>query len=271
MPIIVNSQPQLGKTTEYRLSIQADLNGFSFSVLGSSNDLLFLFQSDFKPILEDFEIFNEKCKELFEQIPLLRSKFKSVDLIVNNHKFVAIPSELYIKERAFREFSKIHKLADLEYINTVDISRYNMKLLYCADSTLINIISQYHRNLNIYPAAYLFISALPYFEGHNKVLFSFDGANVTILAMEGSKLIFMNSFPAVHFNSAFYFLMLAVKEIQFNPEQTTVFVNGKIADLEIADMAKYFSHIKYFRNPEIPLGAAERELKHSLMMFPFEM
>ncbi len=271
MPIIVNSQPQLGKTTEYRLSIQADLNGFSFSIQSSAKELLFLFQSDFKPVYGDLDLFNQQCKELFETIPLLRSKFKSVDLVVNNHKFVAIPSDLYDRDSAFFEFSKIHKLDDLEYINTIDVPKYNMKLVYCADSTLVNIISQYHSNLNIYPASYLFISSLCYYQEHNKVLFSFDGESVSIVALDGNKLIFLNSFPAIHFNSALYFLLLSVKEIQFNPEQTTVFVNGKISDLEISDMAKYFSQIKYFRNPEIPLGAAERELRYSLMMFPFDL
>ncbi len=268
MAIIINSQPQLGKTTEYRLSIQADLNGFSFSVIDEQqNKLLFLYSSDFVMEREDMDLFSKKCSELFKTLPLLRSSYNRVDLIYGTEKYAAIPKNLHQRGNELSILSKSHKIDDLDEIDICEVPHEDMVLIFAANSTFINVVKEYQPNLNLYPSVYPFISYLPLFEEYNKILLQYIKGVVSIVASEGERITYCNSFPAVHFNTALYFLMLTLKEVQFNPELTTVYISGNIKDLEIYDIAKYFAKIKYFRNPEIALPDQIMEMRYSSMLF----
>ena len=129
MPIIVNNQPQLGKTTDYRLSIQADLNGFSFSVTDEQQDkLLFLYQSEFVMDVGEMELFSKKSNALFKSMPLLSSKYKSVDLIYGTEKFTVIPEKLHIYGQELQIMERLFTLDELDEINTKRVPQEQMVL-----------------------------------------------------------------------------------------------------------------------------------------------
>jgi hypothetical protein len=269
MPIIVNSQPQLEKTNEYRLSIQADLNGFSFSVLNKTdNQLLFLYGPDFNPSKEDEYTLIRNTASLFESMPLLRQEFDSTTLLYNTHKFTCIPRQIHKKGDELSALKRLFQIEDLEEINTVTLEEQEMVLIYAANSTMLNKIKEYQPNISLYPSIYLYLRYLPLFKEHNKIFFQYIKDKVIITIAEGNKILLCNSYPAQHFNSALYFLLLALKEVQFNPEHTTVYISGNIRDLEILDISKYFSSVKYFRNPETPLPDINAELRYSSLTFP---
>jgi hypothetical protein len=268
MPVIVNSQLQLGKTTEYRLSIQADLNGFSFSIVDDKlHKPLYVYASDFTMDKEDMALFAKKSADVLKNTPVLKSKFRKVEIIYGTEKYLLIPSGLHTKGNELKDLTALHKLDELDEINVSEVQSENMKILFAANSTLLNVIKEYQPDFKLYPSIYPYLKFLPCFPEHNKILFHYVKGSVTIVASEGSKIVFCNTFPAIHFNSALYFLLLTLKETQFNPEQTTVFTGGNIKDLEIFDISKYFSSVKYFRNPSTPLPDQFSEMKYSSMMF----
>lgn len=268
MSIIVNNQPQLGKTTDYRLSIQADLNGFSFSVIDEQqNKLLFLYQSEFTMERDDMELFAKKSSALFKSMPLLTSEYKRVDLIYGTEKFTAIPEKLHKYGQELQLMERLFTLDYLDEINIKKVPQESMVLIFAVNSTFLNIVKEYQPKFNLYPSVFTYINYLPLFEEYNKLFFRFQKSTTIIIASEGERIIHCNSYPTQHFNSGLYFLLLVMKEIQFNPEQTTVYISGNIKDLEVYDIAKYFSKVKYFRNPEIPLPHPVDELRYSTQMF----
>lgn len=268
MSIIVNNQPQLEKTTDYRLSIQADLNGFSFSVIDEQlNKLLFLYQSQFIMEREEMELFSKKSEALFNSMPLLTSEYKRVDLIFGTEKFTAIPEKLHKHGKELHVMEKLFTLDELEEINIKKLPQEEMVLIFAINSTFLNIVKKYQPTFNLYPSVFTYLNYLPLYKEYNKLFFRYQKGSTIIIAAEGERIIHCNSYPTKHFNSGLYFLLLVLKEIQFNPEQTTVYISGSIKDLEVYDIAKYFSKVKYFRNPEIPLPNSVTELKYSTLMF----
>jgi len=268
MPIIVNNQPQLGKTTDYRLSIQADLNGFSFSVTDEQqNKLLFLYQSEFMMEKDDMELFSKKSDKLFKSMPLLTSEYNRVDIIYGTEKFTVIPQKLHKHEQELQIMERLFTLDYLDEINVKNIPQEQMVLIFAVNSTFLNVVKKYQPKFNLFPSVFIYLNYIPLFEEYNKLFFQFQKGTTTIIAAEGERIIHCNSYPTQHFNSGLYFLLLVLKEIQFNPEQTTVYISGNIKDLEVYDIAKYFSKVKYFRNPEVPLSHAVNELKFSTLMF----
>jgi len=268
MPVIVNSQHLLEKTKEYRLSIQADLNGFSFSVVDDSKrEVLYLYSSEFLVISGESELFAEECAKIIANQPIFRKKFKTVNLIYSTEKYSLIPAKLYQKGEELNEITKLHNIDELEEINTINIPKNEMVMIYAVSSTLLNLIKKYHSNLTIYPSLYAYLNILPGLSGHNKLFFQHIGNVVTVVAAEKERIVFCNSFPVSNFSSALYFVLLALKQAQFNPELTTVYISGNIKDYEIFDITRYFARVNYFRNKGIPLGDPVAEMRYSTMLF----
>jgi len=268
MPIIVNKQLELEKTKENRLSIQADLNGFSFSVVNdSANKVLFLYQSDFSCERGHYDFFLKNTAQLIDSFTLLSSTFKKVNIIVDTCKYALVPMQLYKEEDSFQHLSKLHSLDEFDEIDTVVVPGQGIVILFAVNSTLINQIKKVQPEFRLFPSIYPMILQASDFQDHNKIFFKYHKGHIHLIAYEGLRLVYCNSFPAIHFNTALYFLLLAQRQVQFNPELTTVYVSGNLKDFEIMDISKYFSKIKYFRNPHIPLGSPDIELKFSSLTF----
>jgi len=268
MPVIVNKQLQLEKTKDYRLSIQADLNGFSFLVADDlRHELLYLYKSDFNWQREHFDIFIRHTDSLLSSVPLLTKEFSKVTLLYDTIKYTLIPKQLYTKGEELIQLSKLHKIDDLEEIDIAEIPGKDIVILYAVNSTFLNLLKKIQPKYSILPKIYPPLAHLMTFYDYNKIFFSYNKGELHLIIYEGTSLIFCNSFPAAYFNTALYFLFLSLKQTQFNPEQTTLFVSGSIPSTDILQLTKYFSKIKYFRNPVMPLGSPENEMKYSALTF----
>ena len=268
MPVIVANQPELGKTAEKRLSIQADLSGFSFCVTDiSRNKLLYLFNSHFNWDRAHTDIFIRHIDDCIKSHPVLKQQFKSVDLIYDTPKYTLIPKHLYKKGEELQYITKLYQLEDVEEIDIIEDLENKIVILFAVNSTILNLLREIQPSFRIFPAIFPAMKHLVNFHEINKIFFKYNKGETSIIAFEGKRLLFCNNFPAQHFNTALYYLFLAVKQIQFNPEQTTIFVSGSIPEIELMNMTKYFSKIKYFRNSEIPLKDHINEMQLSLLTF----
>ncbi|MDD4639021.1 MAG: DUF3822 family protein, partial [Bacteroidales bacterium] len=260
--------PQLEKTNEYRLSIQADLNGFSFLISDDLHQqLYYLYQSDFNWERVHYDIFFRHTGNLLSSLPLLSKHYSKVTLLYDTFKYALIPKHLYKAGEELGQLGKLHKLDDLEEIDVVEIPGKDIVVLFAVNSTFINLLKTKQPSFSIFPSIYTPLLSLPTLYDYNKVYFNYSKGQLHLIIYEGVSLIYCNSFPATYFNTALYFLFLALKQTQFNPEQTTVFVSGNIPDTDILQLSKYFSKIKYFRNPAVPLGSAENEMRYSSLTF----
>lgn len=268
MPIIVNKQLELEKTNQYRLSIQADLNGFSFSIV---NDELrkchFLYQSEFGAG-EDIELFNKSLLKLTEGFPLLSRKFAKVDVIVNTHKYALVPLKLFREEDAWQQLKQLHLPDEYEEIDHALLESQQIAFVFAANSTFLNIIKKIQPQFRVFPSIYPIIKNAGLFPEHNKIFVQYHKGNIHVIITEGTKLLFCNSYPAIHFNTALYFIFLALKQTQLNQEQTTLFTSGNFRDEEIYNLTKYFPKVRFFRHPSIPLGPQEIEMKYAPLVFP---
>ncbi len=268
MPVIVNKQLELDKTIQYRLSIQADLNGFSFSIV---NDILkrchFLYQSDFA-FIEDPDTYNVAIYKMIKSFPLLSKKFISTDVVINTHKYTSIPLSNFKSEDAGLILGQLHFLEELDEVDIIIDESQEMALIFAVNSTLLNTIKTIQPDFKVAPSIYPFIKNTRYFPDPNNIFIQYHKGHVHIIVVQGSRLIFCNSFPAMQFNTALYFLMLAVKQSGLKQETFTVVLSGNIREEDVLCLTKYFPRVSYFRHPSILLGNSELEMKYASMMFP---
>ncbi|MDD4058248.1 MAG: DUF3822 family protein [Bacteroidales bacterium] len=268
MPVIVNKQLELDKTIQYRLSIQADLNGFSFSIV---NDLQkkchFLYQSDFA-FIEDPDTYNVAIYKMIKSFPLLSKKFASTDVIINTHKFTAIPLSNFKSEDAGLILGQLHFLEELDEVDIIIDEPQEMALLFAVNSTLLNTIKTIQPDFKVAPSIYPFIKNNKFFPDNNKIFAQYHKGHVHIIITNSSKMLFCNSFPALQFNTALYYIMLAVKQTEIKQEDTAIILSGNFREEDSFSLTKFFPRIKFFRHPSILLGGSELEMKYASMMFP---
>ena len=268
MPVIVNKQLELDKTIQYRLSIQADLNGFSFSIVNDEHKRChFLYQSDFAYI-EDSDTYNVAIYKMVKSFPLLSKKFASTDVIINTHKFTSIPISNFRNEDAGLILGQLHFLEELDEVDTIIEESQELALLFAVNSTLLNTIKKIQPEFKVVPSVYPFIKNAKFFPDNNKLFAQYHKGHVHIVITSGTKMIFCNSFPALQFNTALYFMILSLQQSGIKQEEASVILSGNIREEDVNSLVKYFPKVKYFRHPSILLGGANLEMKYASMMFP---
>ncbi|MBR1576349.1 MAG: DUF3822 family protein [Bacteroidales bacterium] len=94
------------------------------------------------------------------------------------------------------------------------------------------------------PVLYDLIAGLEGCREYNKILFHFEAGCLDLAIAQGERLLLANSFPAEDFTSAEYYLFLAVKSLQINPEVSTVTVTSELSADEEMSLYRYFKSVE---------------------------
>lgn len=101
---------------------------------------------------------------------------------------------------------------------------------------------------NIYPLSLYFYNRLMEMKSHNKVIMSIDRRHkiTHIAAAVGNDLKLINTYNTGDFNSALYYLFLALKELQLNPALTHIRLYNTIDSQKMELLNNYFNTIEVY-------------------------
>lgn len=155
------------------------------------------------------------------------------------HKFTLVPTP-YFKEEESREIiGELYNVSKNEEIRYISIANINAVLLYSVPKELNS------SDINYYPLAYKMLEYLKEIPEYNKVIFHFSKEKeiTHILISKGNSLQLLNSYNAKDFNSALYFLLLAIKQTIINSHQTILHILSNISKEENEIIQNYFKQI----------------------------
>ncbi len=154
-------------------------------------------------------------------------------------RFTLVPTD-YANEDNSNDFKKIFEISSDESVASVEIENISGRMIY---SLPLSISQQ--NDSPTYPFAHFIINYLPKIKGYNKVVFHYSSTNrlVHITVAKSDNLELINTYEVDSFNSALYFLFLAVKQTITNPLQTKVHVLSSISQEEKLSMSQYFSDV----------------------------
>jgi len=90
------------------------------------------------------------------------------------------------------------------------------------------------------PASCLMLNKLQEVKEAHKLLVRFSGGLVTVVLSDREHLLFVNSFPVSSFADSVYFIMAAMREVNFEPEHTVIHYSGTLAKDESDLLDCYF-------------------------------
>lgn len=246
MAILLDKISAFNNSEILRLSIQTDLSGFSFIVHDTNNSEIVHYSKYSYPDgitrIEDTEYYINKE---FRNNDIISKRFgKGTSLFHDTEKYTLIPKKYFKEDSLKDELSKLYTLDELDELYSVELPYFDAVLAYVIPNSITSPVYLAQKGSKFYPVSYPLINQLHSIEDHNRLIVYFKKGSVHVIAAQGDQLLLCNTYPAKDFNTAIYFIFLAVKEVMFNPELTTLNLFGSVSFKDYRSISRYFKEIK---------------------------
>ena len=144
-------------------------------------------------------------------------------------KAALVPSAFFDAASAREILSRTVLLEDDDEIEYISLPEYSAELVY---------------SLSELPELYYVLKALSGIGEHNKIVASYGDGVLSLAIAQGKELLLANVFTAADFITAEYFLFMAVKKLQLNPEVSTVHFLTSLSPEQEMSLYRYFKSVE---------------------------
>ena len=218
-----------------RVSIQVSLSGYSFKIQDEDGSRSSGWMS---------------AERVFTT-PEFQKRYCQVDVSVFTPKFTLIPSHFHHPMRIRENLAEVARIEDSDVVGAVDVPEYAAVLLYSnsVGGTLSRVVSETvlktdGSKSSPLPEIYYMLKTLPSLPEYNKVLASYADGHLYLTIAQGRSLMLCNSFRAPDFTTAEYFIFLAMKKLQLNPEVSTITFRTSLENDEEMSLYRYFKSVE---------------------------
>lgn len=221
--------------TETGISIQVSLSGYSFKVYkeGSVRDSGWM------------------GSERIFTTPEFQRRYDRVEISLLTPKCTLVPAHFYNPASMRQALSEVVALRDEDAVDAVEVSSQGAFLIYSnsIDESLSRAISQTVLTTSGHPARilpemYYILDSLGACSEYNKIVCSWMDGWLHLAIAQGKSLRLANVFEAVDFTTAEYFLFLAMKKLQLNPEVSTVCFRTPLTQEQEMSLYRYFKAVE---------------------------
>ena len=223
------------KDMKDRISIQVGLSGYSFKLQADGQDSASGWMSPDR-------IFST---------PELQKRYSEVEVSVFTPKCALVPSQFHLPENSRNMLSDVVALTDEESVEYVAVPEYAAVMLFSntAVGSIARVVSETVLRVDgtkarPLPESYYMLKHLAEIPDYNKILASYKDEHLYLVIAQGKSLLFCNTFKAPDFTTAQYFIFLAMKKLQLNPEVSSIYFRTPL------DSDQEMSLYRYFRNVE---------------------
>lgn len=218
-----------------RISIQVGLSGYSFKI-----------QSD-----NSVRSSGWMSAERLFTTPEFQRRYEEVELSLFTPKCTLIPSNFHHPLHARKFLSEVVALSDEDHVEYIDVPESAAVMLYSNSigETLSKVISETVLRMDGTKAAplpelYYMLAELKNLQDYNKILASYADGYLYLVIAQGKSLLLCNSYPAQDFTTAEYFIFLAMKKLQLNPEVSTISFRTQLNEDQEMSLYRYFKNVE---------------------------
>ena len=218
-----------------RISIQVGLSGYSFKIYKESG------QIESSGWMSADRIFTTSE---------FQKRYESVDISVFSPKAALVPAQFFAPERAGEILADVVKVSDHDIVEYVHVPGQAAVLIFSnvIGETLSKVISEtvLHTDgtkARLLPEMYFMLQQLPSMTEYNKILASYMDGVLYLVIAQGKSLLLCNSYQAPDFTTAEYFIFLAMKKLQLNPEVSTICFRTPLTEEDEMSLYRYFKSV----------------------------
>ena len=221
-----------------RISIQVGLSGYSFKVYDGRQEVL-----DSGWMTAD-RIFTT---------PEFQKRYEEVGISVFSPKAALVPTQFFSPDKARDILSDVVRLADGDVVEYVSVPEQAAVLVFsnAIGETLSKVISETvlrpdGTKARLLPEMYFMLGQLAELPEYNKILASYMDGVLYLVIAQGKSLLLCNSYQAPDFTTAEYFIFLAMKKLQLNPEVSTIAFRTPLSEEDRMSLYRYFRNVDQF-------------------------
>ena len=147
-------------------------------------------------------------------------------------KCTLVPSHFFDENCAGKFLAQVFDIPEGTAVKHVDVPAYDAHLIYEDDKS------------DELPAMSEVLRKLPECRDYNKIVCCWQDGELNLAIAQGSTLLLCNVYPASDFTTAEYFVFLAMKQLQLNPEVSTICWTNPLGDEQQMSLYRYFKGVE---------------------------
>lgn len=183
--------------------------------------------------------------------PEFLRRYDEVEISLFTPKVTLVP-ELFFREDQARELlSGVAKLSDSDQVSFVNVPQVGAVLVYSNSigEALSRMIAQTvctvgGQHAEVLPELYYLLQELWAFPEYNKIIASYRDGYLYLCIASGKTLLLCNSFEAMDFTTAEYFIFYSLKKLQLNPELSSIRFRTPLSAEEELSLYRYFKSVE---------------------------
>ena len=218
-----------------RISIQVGLSGYSFKIQTAD-------EVRTSPWMSAERIFST---------PEFLQRYDKVEISVFTPKVTLVPDQFNNTDDAFRMLSPVADVQKDDEVTSISVPEFAASLVYSNNigETLSRAVSETvmdkeGNKSTPLPEMYFMLRSVLDLQDYNKILASYMDGVLYLVIAQGRSLLLCNSFHAPDFTTAQYFIFLALKNLQLNPEVSTICFRTPLTDDEEMSLYRYFKNVE---------------------------
>ncbi|PWG04994.1 DUF3822 family protein [Polaribacter aquimarinus] len=242
-----SSNTSFKKTINNKLSIQFNLDGFSFCISNSTtNKDIFFSEYLFKETITTPEQLLSKIKDIFKTDKNLQYDFSSVLVIHQNALSCLVPNEYFNENKLESYLSYNIKSLTTDYITFDNLEILKCKNVYIPYVNINNYIFQNFGEFEYKHHSTVLIEKLISIKNgqEKKMYLNVSKTSLDIFIFEKNRLLFYNSFNYSSKEDFIYYILFTAEQLKLDTENLAVFFLGDIEK----DSETYKIAYKYIRN-----------------------
>jgi len=229
-----NSTPTLTNTKETRLSIQFNLDGFSFCISNNtSNETVYFSEYEFDEKQGTPESLLKQIEAIFKTDIQLQKDFSSVLVIHQNDLFTLVPNAYFSEDKLLEYLDFNIKTIATDFITFDNIESMNAKNVYVPYVNINNYLFQnfgefeYKHHLTILIENKISLPA----SKERKIYINVSKENFDIVILQNKKIEFSNSFSFETKEDFMYYILFTFEQLKIDVEEVKIYFTGAI-DIE---------------------------------------
>lgn len=256
---IVDESFDLKLTSEYHLSIQVGLDGFSFCILHIRRNKYVMFRH-IPLAVGKYQFLTQKLNGIFEQEEVLNQTFHSVLVTFSTYKVSLVPREFARADLA-SIVTFVGELSRSEDVKADELPGFSDLLSYGYPKELLSFLNSKYTEFNFrHKSIPLFHSAIRQRgdENTNTLVINFEKKYIRVVALSGSDILLYNSFYYKNETDFLYHILNVFQSLQLDPEADKILIGGFVADdsAYIRNLKKYLRNISFLSpSPDFNYGS----------------
>lgn len=148
--------------------------------------------------------------------------------------FTLVPSDFFNPAEERNALAEVVSLKDTDKVNHITIPQYGAVLIYKEDED--SSVSA--------PQMASLLQELPEIKEYNKILCCLEDGCLYLAIAQGKSLLLANYYTVQDFTTAEYFIFLAMKSLQLNPEISTICWKGSLNAEDEISLCRYFKAVE---------------------------